>query len=365
MTEHHQIGSDWFSKPGDSLRNLMQRKGISADEVGSHLGGVSVLRGILDGSRAIDEDIAAKLVAAAGGTIGFWLERQRRYDVALDKAVNTAIQNESDDWLNWVPVPGKKFRGKLTADRVRSELRNRMSFFNVPSIEVWQNRYGKHRESTLFRTSGSFTSEDASVLLWLRRGELEADLVTTQPWNVQMLRDRIFEIRKLSRIRRPSQFLPKLKSLCAEAGVAVVVVKTPAGCHASGASRLVGPNKAMLLLSFRHRTDDQFWFTVFHEIGHLVMHGAKAFVDVETAFEDHYEREANEFAAACIVPENRIPELMSLNADRNEVLRFSVSLGVAPGLVVGQMQHRGHITHREMNFLKRRWSWGDIDPALV
>ena len=68
------------------------------------------------------------------------------------------------------------------------------------------------------------------------------------------------------------RFLPKLQALCAEAGVALVFVRAPRGCRVSGASRLVTPEKAMILVSFRFRSDDQFWFTVFHEIGHLILH---------------------------------------------------------------------------------------------
>jgi len=357
--------ADWFSKPGDSLRTLMQRRDVTADQLAQHVGGATVVRGLLDGSHPIDAGVAKSLTSALGGTQAFWLKRQASYEEALDRAVTAAASTEAADWLERVPAPGARRRGRMDPATVREELRRRLSFFNVPTMRTWQARYGRLCTDTRFRTSGSFSSSDAAVLLWLRRGELEADLVSTRHWNAENLRDRLIEIRKLSRISQPARFLPKLRTLCAEAGVAVVVVKTPSGCHASGASRLVTADKAMMLLSFRHRADDQFWFTVFHEIGHLVLHGAKTFVDEDATPDDQCEREANDFASRCIVPDNRLPEFESLQPDRDAVLRYSVSVGVAPGLTVGQMQHRRMIEHNRLNMLKRRWTWDEIDPALV
>jgi Zn-dependent peptidase ImmA (M78 family) len=146
--------------------------------------------------------------------------------------------------------------------------------------------------------------------------------------------------------------------------VAVVIVKTPQGCHASGASRLVASDKAMILLSFRHRADDQFRFTVFHEIGHLVLHGANTFVDADGTPETDAEREANDFASRTIVPENRFSEFIALPSDKDAVVRFSVSLGISAGLTVGQMQYRRMIPYSRLNALKRYWKWSDIEPAL-
>ena len=341
MMENQHASADWFSKPGDSLRALMQRRCITASQLAQHIdGGIDSVRGLFEGTLAIDAAGANGLAKAVGGSCDFWLRRQSSYEKALDRAVSVAASTEVNEWIDRVPAPGHKHRGKLDDAGLRAELRRRLLFFNVPTMETWQARYGSICTDTRFRTSGSFSSLDAAVLLWLRRGELEADLISTRQWSAGNLQDRLNEIRKLSRIGQPARFLPKLRALCAEAGVAVVVVKTPAGCHASGATRLVTAEKAMMLLSFRHRADDQFWFTVFHEIGHMILHGARTFVDCDFTPDDGSEREANDFASRCIVPASRLSEFETLRPDRDAVIRFSVSVGVSPGLTVGQMQHR-------------------------
>jgi plasmid maintenance system antidote protein VapI len=365
MTDE-QFTPDWFSKPGDSLRLLMQRCGVAPSDLAQRLkGGIAAVRGILDGSFAIDLATAKVLAETVGGTSDFWLKRQANYDAALERAVCLAARYEADEWLGRVPAPGARSRGQLSEAKCREEIRRRLVFFNVANITAWDARYGRLRDHTRFRTSASFTSKDSAVLFWLRRGELEADLVPTRPWSPGNLRDRMPAIRKLCRVSHPTRFLPRLKELCAEAGIALVIVCAPKECRASGASRLVAPDKAMILLSFRYRVDDQFWFTVFHEIGHLLLHGAQTFVDDESTPDDKSEREANDFASSCIVPGARKAEFDRLPANREAIIRFSVSVGVSPGLTVGQMQHRHLVSHNSFNSLKRHWTWSEIESALT
>jgi len=365
MTQEQAFERDWFSKPGDTLLSLMERRNVSARELAAALaGGMEAVRGLLAGSRRIDAGLATELAHALGGSAEFWLRRQANFEEALARVVSAVYPAEGEEWLDRVPVPGPRARGRLSEPQRREEVRQRLVFFNVNNLQAWTRRYGCIRSETQFRTSPTLHSDDAAVSMWLRQGELEAALLPTKPWNAEGLRHRLDAIRSLSRIGHPTRFLPKLRELLAEVGVALVVVPAPAGCRASGATRMISSEKAMILMSFRHRTDDQFWFTLFHEIGHLLLHGGQTFVDDEETLQDDPEREANEFARGCIVPEPRLSDLERLRPDRRSVLRFSVSVGTAPGLIVGQMQHRKMIGHDRLNGLKRRWTWSEIEPAL-
>jgi Zn-dependent peptidase ImmA (M78 family) len=121
----------------------------------------------------------------------------------------------------------------------------------------------------------------------------------------------------------------------------------------------------MIVQSFRHLSDDHFWFTFFHEIGHLVLHGHEAtFVDSKRSSECSLEAEANEFAANVLIPLQRHDELVSLRPRMESIVRFAVSIGIAPGIVVGQMQHLRVIGPHQLNFLKRQYDWSEIAAAL-
>jgi HTH-type transcriptional regulator/antitoxin HigA len=240
----------------------------------------------------------------------------------------------------------------------------RLVFFDVNGAEAWSRRYGTLRCETRFRESVAFEVHPGATAMWLRQGELEAALVSTDEWDPRGLSAAIREIVELSRIGQPVRFLPRLRAMLAQFGVALVVVRAPDGCRASGAARMLFPTKAMVLASFRHRSDDHFWFTLLHEIGHLLLHGGRTFIDEEGAGDDELEREANAFAADQIIPQERQQELQSLRPDHESVIRFSRQLRVAPGLTVGHMQHRGLIQRNWLNKLRRTWTWDEINAAL-
>ena len=265
---------------------------------------METLRGLIKGTLVIDDDLAQSLSTAVGGSPTFWLKRQASYARALELALQRAV-GEREEWLERVPVPGGKSRGRKSESQKVVELRERLAFYGVSSLRAWDARYGHIRSGTQFRTSQTFSSKDGAVSLWLRTGELEAALMTTARWDPSKLRMQLDDMLKLSKVRKPERFLPKLKALGAVAGVAIAVVRAPDGCKASGASRLVAPDKAMVLLSFRHLSDDHFWFTLLHELGHLLLHGANPFVDADDTYPDDCEREANEFACSCIIPPTR------------------------------------------------------------
>ncbi|MDX7951259.1 ImmA/IrrE family metallo-endopeptidase [Lichenihabitans sp. Uapishka_5] len=368
MMHEPAFDRDWFSKPADSLLAMMQRRRLTPSDVARELpGGLATLRGLLIGDVAIDEAVAGGLAATVGGTTTFWLRRQGLYEACLGRVVDAVLASDSNAWLATVPVPasaGPTTRGRTADDRRRAAVERRLVFFDVNGAEAWSRRYGTLRCETRFRESAAFEVHPGATAMWLRQGELEAALVSTDVWDPNGLSASIGEIVKLSRIGQPVRFLPRLRVMLARFGVALVVVRAPEGCRASGAARMLSPTKAMVLASFRHRSDDHFWFTLLHEIGHLLLHGGRTFIDEEGASDDEPENEANAFAADHIIPQDLQQELASLHPDYASVIRFSLKLRIAPGLTVGQMQHRGLIQRNWLNKLRRTWTWDEIDPAL-
>jgi hypothetical protein len=326
-------------------------------------GGMGQLRELVSGFGDIDDEAANALSDLLGGSTAFWKTRQANYREALAQAVNKLSDEDADAWLTRIPAPGCK--GRITAKTRSIELKRRLAYYGVSSLKSWDARYGPNQRQARFRRSLAFTQHDGATSMWLRQGELEANLRETADWSSDALRARLKEVLALSKISKPSRFLPPLKTLLADAGVALVIVRAPKGCRASGASRMIASNKAMILMSFRYRADDHFWFTLCHEIGHLLLHEASSFVDAEgMEGDDPCEKEANEFAASMIIPENREAELLGLEPDDASIRRFAVSLGVAPGLILGQLQHRGIVAPGALSRLRRNWTWDQIIEAI-
>src|SRR5690606_39252197 len=144
-----------------------------------------------------------------------------------------------------------------------------------------------------FRTSQSFTPQLGAVAAWIKQCETEADYIDCSPWNKAIFLDSLSEIKKLTLEPDANIFLQELQRICANCGVAVVIARTPSGCQASGATKFISEDKALLMLSFRYLSDDHFWFTFFHEAGHLILHGEDAvFIEGGDDYDDAREAEA-------------------------------------------------------------------------
>ncbi|HEY91186.1 MAG TPA: ImmA/IrrE family metallo-endopeptidase [Dehalococcoidia bacterium] len=115
----------------------------------------------------------------------------------------------------------------------------------------------------------------------------------------------------------------------------------------------------MIELSLRYKTDDHLWFTFFHEAGHVRLHGKKEiFVDEtqQSVFSEE-EREANQFASNRLIPKKAYKEFTGNdNYNHASICEFATTLGIAPGIVVGRLQHDGILTWRtSLNGLKRHF----------
>jgi hypothetical protein len=244
-------------------------------------------------------------------------------------------------------------RDLFTADPAAACLR----FFGVADIQAWRATYRNVLEMAAFRTSPTFKSLPGSLAAWLHQGEVESRSLECRPWDPKAFQRALFEMRPLTRKRDPKFFLPELKQRCADYGVAVAIVRAPAGCRASGATRFLSTSKALLLLSFRYLSDDHFWFTFFHEAGHLVLHSKKSLFLEGGNTPGAEELEANEFSAGILIPPEFLSKFEHLKVERHDIRNFAKTIGVSPGIVLGQLQYRGRARPNQLHMLKVRFGW--------
>jgi hypothetical protein len=316
--------------------------------------------GLLEGREAITLGLARRLQEVIGGSAAFWMTRDRQYrdDVAR-------LREGGLPWLLELPLVDMERFGWIPADPPEGfEVELLLRYFAVPSVPVWRARYAAVLRDAAFRTSQSFESTPGAVAAWLRQGERIAESMACDPWDAAALRRTLLELRALTRVRDPERFIPKLQAAAARCGVAVVVLQAPSGCRASGAIRWLSADKALLLMSARHLTDDHFWFTFFHECGHLLLHGETPLFldedgnteedgDAETVMED----EANRFAAETLIPPNYRDALACVRPETFEVVRLATDIGVAAGVLVAQLQRMERLPMSHLNRLKRRYAW--------
>lgn len=362
MTDVDTFTPNWFSIPGTTIRAAMSERAISTSQLCEMLGvSRQEVSDLLNGRQAIDGKTALALERALGAPAKFWLAREKEFQASLKRCASKVDSVDAKKWLSEVPSKAMQNLGWIATTNERDVLESCLAFFDIPNLEQWRKKYQGQLKAVAFRASNAYEAVAGSVVSWLRFGELLAADIDCAPWNKARFIAQLQTIKALTRRKSPAEFLPELRDLCAQCGVALVVARAPKGCSAHGATRFVAPGKAMILLSFRYLTDDHFWFTFFHEAGHLVMHDKTAlFVEQDDEMTTHEEEQANQFSADMLIPPSLQDQLATVPLNPKAIIRFARACGVAPGVVVGQLQHAGRLPHGRLNSMKRRYSWDEI-----
>ena len=212
-----------------------------------------------------------------------------------------------------------------------------------------------------------YEGQPNATAVWLHEVRRQASALNAGAWNREQFGSRLDDVRPLTHDKDPGRFIPKLQEICAESGVRCVVVRAPSGCTASGAAFFLDDGSGVIALSARHLSDDHLWYTFFHEAGHLILHEesephVETFDESTNETPDTEEAEADEFARIHLVPPSVLGDLPSHRKPHaKEVLRAATRGKVAPGVIVGQLQHGpGPLGYNNLNSLKRRYKWNGL-----
>lgn len=370
MTNRSEMLPDWISPPGDTIEDLLEERGWTRVEFAQRTAFTPKhINELLKGRAPISADTAAKLARVLGSTPEFWLVREARYRAALERQRSLESPREESDWLKELPLSWMRAHGWVQSFSDKSQqIEACMRYFGVASVGAWRDQY--ENPLTAFRASQKYAKRLGPVAAWLRRGELLATNLECKSYDESAFKAELSGFRALTQEHDLGVIRATLTARCAERGVAVVFVPAPPGCPASGATRWLTPEKALLLLSLRYKTNDHLWFTFFHEAGHLLKHRKKGlFVDGLNGLDGEQEKEADRFACDLLIPPSDARRLEALAREargrlsKEQVQEFARGIGVAPGVVVGRMQKEGWVPWSHFKDLKDHYDWHENVPT--
>lgn len=359
MSHKSVTNSDWISPPGTTIVDILDEQELSVEAFAARIGlTVPDAQNLLNGEIALTKTIAKELSEKLGASVDFWLARENDYR-SLATSQHAKSISSTKDFLSAFPVGDMQKYGWIQETRQSDmKLIECFEFFGVSTLAQWKGKYQGADAAAAYRKSPKQTNCQYATIAWLRRGEIETADDSVQRWSPDALERIIPNLRKLTWFKDPSLFVPKVKALLAEAGVKFAIIRAPKGCTVNGAARILENDIPLIQLSFRYLSDDQFWFSLFHEIGHLLMHySAMPFLESKEMEIDSYEDEANSYAADVIIPSRHREEIYLLGRSKLSIIAFAKRIGVAPGLVVGQLQHEKLLEYNQMQHLKRRFKW--------
>lgn len=348
---------DYAIPPGETLEEAMEVLGMTQQELAERTGlTVQTLNRIVKGEQPITYETANKLEYVTGYPASFWNNLEAQYREQLVK-VEEARELESNlEWLKSLPIKELKERGVLTETKDKVVLyRESLRFYGVSSVESYASIW--HEPKAAARRSTAFKSAPGPTSAWLRLGQLEAHKIECDPYDKKRFAANVKTIRALT-TQHPKEFLPEMQRLCAETGVALVLVPEFKKAPWSGAAEWLTPTKAMILLCLRGKSEDKFWFTFFHEASHILNDGKKeSFLDSDKCgyADDPSEKRADDFAADLLIPRRHDTRIAAIQS-KLEVYQVAEELAISPGIVVGRYQHITQKWHF-FNDLKRKFVW--------
>jgi len=353
----NQFVPDYVVPPGEILEDYLESYGMTQVELADRLGFTTkTVNEIVKGKAPITADTSIKLERVFSRPAHFWNNLERQYQEDLARLAEQERLNQHLDWLTRVPVTNMVKLGFIERfkDKV-AQLNEVLRFFGVASPEQWEKVWQQHQVAYR-QQAKNFDACAIAVSAWLRQGEIKAQQIERPEFNKQHFQEILGVVRELT-TETPEVFQPRLIELCSHAGVAVVFVPDLPKTGVSGATRWVG-GKPVIQLSLRYKTNDHLWFTFFHEAGHIIKHGKKAIFLEGNGMGGDQEEEANAFARNILIPPAAYKEfLVTSNRSLAEIKAFATHIKIAPGIVVGRLQHDEFLPMNTGNGLKVRYEW--------
>lgn len=352
--------SDWAIPPGEYLAEVLGELGLSQAELARRMGRpAQAINELLKGEKELTPETALQLEQVLDVPAHLWTGLEAEYQ--LVKAREVAAQGLAQERELLPHFPLKKLADLGFIRRLRDkaeQVRELRRFFGVatlaaiPEVRAYQ---------PAFRRQIGGKDHSYAVAAWLRAGTISASKIQTDEFHAARLRSCVAGVRHLT-CEDPSTSFPRLQSDMAGCGVALVVLPHFDGTGIHGAvfwERPAGVERAVVLVTLRRRYSDTFWFSLLHELGHVVLHKPdrrSVFLD-DDSVDDVREQEANDFAADALLDSaayGRFADTGDYSAEA--VQAFAAQERVCAGVVVGRLQIEKRLGYNALNGLRVQYT---------
>lgn len=359
-----EVHSDLPVPPGEFLEEVLIDLGMGKDELAKRMNRPPAkLSAIYTGDKAVTPDTALQLEKVTGVPAHIWSGLESEYRLTLARlqerkeaeknkkevSLVTKFQYNSLVKLHYVEQKTKPL------DKVR-ELQSFLgvtSLYNIPNVRRYQTFYRRN-----INKKNEVLPE--ALASWIRIGEIAAQKIDTKTFDQKQLTNLIPDLRAMT-LKSPSEFQQKMKNNFANTGVALVIVPHLPKTCAHGAAFWLNKNKAVIMTTIRGKWADIFWFSLFHELAHVLIHGKQDIFIESDKIEytsKNIENESDKFASDCLIPSNSYNQFIARNSiTKANIKSFSSRINIHPGIVVGRLQHDEIIDYSQYNDLREQYIW--------
>lgn len=339
--------------PGYYIKEIVEESGLTQEDFAKRLDTTPKnLSLLIRGEQNLSIDIAMKLSRMTGTSVSYWLNLQNAYDALIagfkskeELARERKIFSYLDykyfrEYFNLPDLPRKK-------DEQIVQVRN---FLNVSTLTVFK----KPDMTVSFRSATGEMSEaniiKANIMVQIATN---IALETEAPKFDKSLFEEAVRY-ALTLTKDHSTFYPLIKEAFCKVGVIFVILPNISGSKINGATKKVG-NNIMLLVNDRRLNSDTFWFTLFHEIGHIMNGDYGISFDSESG---EQEEIADKYAEDMLIPCDQYQQFIAENRfDIQSIRRFAKRIDRDPGIVLGRLMNDGKVSYDDwsLNPLRHKY----------
>lgn len=335
--------------PGATIKEQITDRGMTQKELAARMCMTEKhISKLINGEVQLTHDVANRLESVLGIPARFWNQLEVIYREKIWKIREENYMDEDKNIAKELPYKEMAKKGFIEETKDRTTMVHILrKFFGVARLSALENPLVN---KIACRRLGQTEKADYALLAWAQQAKIEASKIDTQLLNIKRLNEMLPEIRSMT-LWEPSQFCPKLKSILSECGIALVLLPHIGGSFLHGATFIDG-NKIVIGLTVRGKDADKFWFSFFHEMGHVI----KGHIFNDEGLTEEKEKDADLFARDKLISPQEFEEFKAKNNfSVNSIIEFSQSIGVATGIVVGRLQKENCIPYNWHNKLKKKY----------
>ena len=339
----------YIATPGATIREQLNDRGMSQKEFAARMDmSEKHISKLINGEVQLTPETAVRLEMVLGVPARFWSNLEAIYREKIIKAEAENAMDADIELVKQFPYGEMARLGWIPAARdMKEKVVFLRKYFEVVELSLLGNvQITRIACRRLVITEKS----DLALMAWAQEAKIRARDIQTAPINIKGLISAMPELRKMT-VLEPEEFCPRIEKCLADCGIALVFLPHLKGSFLQGASFMDG-NKIVVGLTARGRDADKFWFSLFHELGHIVL-GHVGQPD-GTSKED--EKAADRWSGDTLIAEEAFEAFQrAKDYSVRSVIRFAREQGIAPGIVVGRMQSEGMIEYSMLNELKEKY----------
>ena len=346
--------------PGYYIAEIIEDMGISQAEFAERMGTTAkTLSQLVNGQANITNDLAKKLSVMLGTSIQLWQNLQNAYD---QKLIEIQQEKDLDEQKDIVKLIDYKYFIKV-ADLPDTKVIKEKIVYLCGFLKVSDLRIILQPDYLVNFRSGTSDHSEKTVInsrAWIQTAINMSQDIETKPYNAERLKNYLTELRSMT-VQKPDEFLPRMRDIFAECGVAFVLLPHLKNSGVNGAVKWINSERVVLAMNNRGLDADKFWFSLFHEIKHVLQQKIKTVFIRSTTEEiidldNRLEKEANDFATNYLISKADFERFAPTRyTSDNEIVEFAESIGIHPGIVAGRLQHEKIIPQNRCARLKEKY----------